>query len=59
MAKEYVKIDRKLLFEICDTILEYEGGYNRNETYDDDCPYSAWPWKKEFIKKVKNIRNNS
>ena len=57
--KPYVKIDRKVLFEILDTILQYEGGYTDNTCVDDDCPYSAWPWDKDFLKKVKNIRDNS
>ena len=57
--KSYVKIDRKVLFEICDAILEHKGGYNDNDCYDDDFPYSCWPWDKRLLKKVKNIRNNS
>lgn len=57
--KTYVKIDRKVLFEICDAILEYKGGYNDNDCYDDDCPYSCSPWDEKFRKKVENIRNNS
>lgn len=58
--KTYVKIDRKVLFEICDTILSYEGGYNVNECADNlNGAYFTWPWDKKFRKKVENIRYNS
>lgn len=57
--KQYVKIDRKVLFEICDTILRYEGGYVENTCPENDSPYFVDRWDKDFIKKVKNIRNNS
>ena len=57
--KQYVKIDRKVLFEICDTILRYEGGYVENTCPENDSPYFVDRWNKGFIKKVKNIRNNS
>lgn len=57
--KEYVKIDRKVLFEICDTILRYEGGYNENTCPENDSPYFVYKWDEGFVKKVKNIRNNS
>ena len=54
--KEYVKIDRKVLFEICDAILNHDG-YSDFEEYSEDI--SASPWDKKFKKKVENIRNNS
>lgn len=57
--KTYVKIDRKLLFEICDAILSSDGTFVYN-----DCPESCGgefvrAWDKDLFKKVKNIRNNS
>ena len=57
--KSYAKIDKKVLFEICDTILQYEGGYKENTCPENDDPYFVEKWDKEFIKKIKNIRNNS
>lgn len=57
--KEYVKIDRKVLFEICDAILQYDGGYNENTCPENDSSYFVYKWNKGFVKKVKNIRNNS
>lgn len=57
--KEYVKIDRKVLFEICDAILRYEGGYNENTCPENDSSYFVDKWNEDFVKKVKNIRNNS
>lgn len=57
--KKYVKIDRKVLFEICDTILRYDGGYNENTCPENDSPYFVDKWHEGFVKKVKNIRNNS
>ncbi len=57
--KQYVKIDRKVLFEICDAILEHEGYCDRNECYDDDRAYFSYPWDEDFRRKVENIRKNS
>lgn len=57
--KQYVKIDRKVLFEICDAILEHDGYCDENNCYDADYPYFAFPWDKDFRKKVENIRKNS
>ena len=57
--KQYVKIDRKVLFEICDAILRHEGGYNENACPESDYPYFVDKWDEGFVKKVKNIRNNS
>lgn len=57
--KGYVKLDRKVLFEICDTILRYKGGYNENNCPENDSPYFVEKWNEDFVKKVKNIRNNS
>lgn len=57
--KSYVKIDRKVLFEICDAILNHKGGYTENDCYDDYSPYSCFPWDKKFRRKVENIRYNS
>lgn len=49
-----VKIDRKVLYEICDTILSHDG-YS-DEGYD--CIYTG-RWDVDFLQKVNNIRNNS
>ena len=57
--KTYVKIDRKVLFEICDAILDHEGYYDRDDCYDSKCLYFCDPWNEKFRKKVENIRNNS
>lgn len=57
--KDKVKIDRKVLFEICDTILQYKGGYNDNTCPENDSPYFVDEWDKKFRKKVENIRKNS
>lgn len=57
--KPYVKIDRKVLFEICDTILQYEGGYVENMCPENDSPYFVDKWDDKFRKKVENIRYNS
>lgn len=57
--KQYVKIDRKVLLEICDTILRYEGGYNENTCPENDSQYFVDKWDGRFIKKINNIRNNS
>ena len=57
--KKYVKIDRKVLFEICDAILSSEGGYTYNDCPESDYPYFTSPWDAKFRKKVENIRNNS
>lgn len=57
--KKYVKIDRKVLFEICDAILDHEGYCDRDDCYDSEYPYCAHPWGEKFRKKVENIRNNS
>lgn len=57
--KTYVKIDRKVLFEICDTILQYEGGYVENTCPENPSEYFVDRWSEKFLKKVKNIRNNS
>ena len=59
MRDKKVKIDRKVLFEICDAILYHDGYADRNECYDDDRAYFCHPWDRRFRKKVKNIRNNS
>lgn len=36
--EKYVKIDRKVLFEICDAILEHEGYCDRDDCYDSEYP---------------------
>lgn len=56
MKEKKVKIDKKVLFEICDAILHCEGAghfddYNGN--------WYCLSWDKDFYKKVQNIRNNS
>lgn len=57
--KQYVKIDRKVLFEICDAILDHDGYADCNTCPDNysECFWSRWDDK--FRKKVENIRNNS
>lgn len=57
--KKYVKIDRKVLFEICDTILYYQGGYLDNDCPENPSEYFVDKWDPKFRKKVENIRNNS
>lgn len=57
--KQYVKIDRKVLFEICDEILGHDGWYSRNECPENDSECFYGDWNKDFRKKVANIRNNS
>ena len=57
--KSYVKIDRNVLFEICDAILNHDGYSDRNECVTDDSPVFYDEWDKAFRKKVGNIRNNS
>lgn len=57
--KPYVKIDRKVLFEICDAILNSDGSFTDNTCPESEDAYSCWRWDKEFYKKVENIRNNS
>lgn len=49
-----VKIDRKVLYEICDEILQHDG-YS-DEGYD--CIYTG-RWDDNFLRKVRNIRTNS
>ena len=57
--KTYVKIDRKVLFEICDAILSSEGWYINNDCPENDSLFFTSPWEGKFRKKVENIRNNS
>lgn len=57
--KPYVKIDRKVLFEICDAILECDGGYVENTCPENLEPYFVYRWDKNFRRKVENIRKNS
>ena len=57
--KPYVKIDRKVLFQICDAILEYEGVYVKNSCPENLTPYFVYPWNEKFRRKVENIRKNS
>lgn len=55
----YVKIDRKVLFEMCDAILNHDGYADRDDCPEDDLPYFVGWWDSDFRKKVVNIRNNS
>ena len=55
----YVKIDRKVLFEMCDAILNHDGYVDRDDCPEDDFPYFVGWWDSYFLKKVENIRNNS
>ena len=57
--KNYVKIDRKVLFQILDEILSYDGGFKYNDCPENDSPYFTCEWNENFLKKIKNIRNNS
>lgn len=57
--KSYVKIDRKVLFEICDAILDHDGWYDRNECVTNLSECFHGDWNKDFRRKVENIRNNS
>jgi hypothetical protein len=57
--KEYVKIDRKVLFEICDAILEHDGYADENFCPENDVPCYWHYWDKDFRRKVENIRKNS
>jgi len=55
----YVKIDRKVLFEMCDAILNHDGYADRDDCPENDFPYFVGWWDIDFRKKVENIRNNS
>ncbi len=57
--KQYVKIDRKVLFEICDAILEHDGYADVNSCPETDFPCFWHYWDKDFRRKVENIRKNS
>lgn len=59
MAKDKVKIDRKVLFEICDAILEHDGYADRDDCPENDTDCFWGYWDKDFRKKVQNIRKNS
>ena len=58
-AKHYVKIDRKVLFEICDAILEHDGYSDHNDCPENNSECFHGDWDMKFRKKVENIRNNS
>lgn len=55
----YVKIDRKVLFEMCDAILNHDGYADRDDCPENDSSYFVDKWDSDFRKKVENIRNNS
>lgn len=57
--KQYVKIDRKVLFEILDAILEHWGYSDPDECAENDTPFFCGKWDNKLLKKVKNIRSNS
>jgi hypothetical protein len=57
--KSYVKIDRKVLFEICDAILNHYGYSDTNDCPENDSECFWNKWDDDFRKKVENIRNNS
>lgn len=57
--EKYVKIDRKVLFEICDAILSHDGYCDRNDCPENDAECFWGEWDEAFRKKVENIRNNS
>lgn len=57
--KSFVKIDRKLLFEICDAILNHYGYSDVNDCPENDSECFGGKWDEGFRKKVENIRRNS
>lgn len=57
--KSFVKIDRKLLFEIFVVILNHDGYSDVNDCPDNDSECFWGKWDKGFKKKVENIRRNS
>ena len=57
--KSYVKINRKVLFEICDAILNHYGYSDTNDCPESDSECFWNKWDDDFRKKVENIRNNS
>ena len=57
--KSFVKIDRKLLFEICDAILNHDGYSDVNDCPENDSECFWGKWDEGFTKKVENIRINS
>lgn len=57
--KSFVKIDRKLLFEICDAILNHYGYSDVNDCPENDSECFWGKWDEAFRKKVENIRRNS
>lgn len=57
--KSFVKIDRKLLFEICDAILNHYGYSDVNDCPENDSECFWGKWDEGFRKKVENIRRNS
>ena len=58
-SKPYVKIDRNVLFEICDAILEHDGYSDHNNCPENDSECFHGDWDTKFREKVENIRNNS
>ena len=57
--KSFVKIDRKVLFEICDAILNHYGYSDVNDCPENDSECFWGKWDEGFRKKVENIRRNS
>lgn len=57
--KSFVKIDRKVLFEICDAILNHDGYSDVNDCLENDSECFWGKWDEGFRKKVENIRRNS
>jgi hypothetical protein len=51
-GKDYVKVDREVLFEICDAILNHYAPESDTEWFWDK-------WNDNFRKKVEDIRKNS
>lgn len=51
-GKDYVKVDREVLFEICDAILHHYDPESDTEWFWDK-------WNENFRKKVEDIRKNS
>lgn len=58
-GKDYVKIDRKVLFEICDAILNHYGYSDINDCPESDSECFWNKWNDDFRKKVESIRKNT
>ena len=57
--KKYVKVEQKVLFEICDAILSHDGGFNYDTCPENENPYFVSDWGEDFLAKVRNVRDKS